>query len=139
MRTMATMMVLILLTSMTAGCTAEDCEKTWEVDNSSGQWDEGFFYVAKMAAGATGHFEIVGLIEIWEGVITFCAGLECSTGNVDACVELSVDFTPNETTRMLIGISSESYSLHQEITTDDLEEYQEIDWGEWTSNKYAFY
>ena len=139
MRLIATMMILLLISSLTAGCTEEDCEKTWEVDNSSGQWDEAFFYVAGIAAAGTGHFEIVGLIEIWEGAISYCASIECSKGNADACVELTSDFAPDDLTTMLIGISWDQYSLGQEITTDDLEEYQEIDWGEWVSNKYAFY
>ena len=139
MRTVAPIMILLMMTSTLAGCAdGAFCDKLVEIDNDAGEWDDAILYVAKRGAASTGHYEIVGLVKIIDGAKTFCAGVDCMNANVDSCVSFGLDgLGVDAEDQMLIGIAWDIYSDGDEIESSDLSISEIIDWGEWTSDNYA--
>jgi len=138
MKASALVLSLILLLVPISGCSGGTsfCDKLVEIDNEAGQWDDAFLYVAKRAAASSGHYEIVGLVEIIDEAKTFCAGLDCWNSNVDACVRFGIDFLDAED-EVLVGLAWDKYSENDEVDSSDMSESRTKVWGEWDSDDYV--
>ncbi len=132
---------LLIISASLSGCAAADaaCEKVVELDREFGEWDEAFLYIAKRVGAATGHYEIVGLVKIVEGVKWICAGEQCVVNDdIDACVTFVTDKMEPET-EILVGLAWDEYSEGDEIDQEDLEKTIVMDWGNWTSDNYYIF
>ena len=143
MRITAIFIVLVMVASSLSGCTADDaCEKVVELDNAGGRWDDAFLIVAERVGASTGHFEVVAIVKIAQGVKTVCAAKDCvGMADVDACASLASSYVaPDAETSMLIGMVWDSErQIGDEVESTDMEESRQTEWGEWDLSNPVFF